>query len=634
MVLVVSAANAQELPSRKTGLRGIHLKQGVKRSALSGDALTPHLIGEAASCTGSQPCEKYYGGRVLPNAKPYAVMWGSTVDAVVQAQVGGFFQAVTNSPYLDWLTEYDTFINAQVGSKKNSAGTQQLIGRGVFDPTGSVYTITPSFTGKTVTDAQIQAELDAQITAGHLPLPDKNSLYTVFFPKGFTINMGGQVSCVEWCGYHGTYTRGANTSVPYAVIPDFGPSSACSEGCGPVMPDAGVMEILGGVVSHELVESITDTDVGLVADVDFPMAWYDITNGEVADICTDVYASEPSLSGSTSYTVQKIFSNVQNACLSTRANALDFKIWFNPNLATVFAGSSVGVSLPFNTGTTAGAAQTLRFTVSGTPANVVGSVDVSSVSSSGDGGTLTLLATDAGVASSDQVVVVTATGDGGTHSASVLLQVVLPPNEFGFSVPSSVQLVQGGSQPVTVTTETTHGAAGSLTLSTSSLPTGVTQASLTPNPVTSGSASVLTLNASASAPVGSYPVTLFAVAPVGNPYASTVTTEHVANFTLKVVSPDAGSGLESGSDAGSGSVDAGTLADAGSTSDAGAGSGQVSGPPNMGSQFDAGSAPVATTVHKGCGCAADGAGGFDLTGMLALAGIARAALRRRVFPRG
>ena len=64
----------------------------------------------------------YYGGRVISNVKVYAVNWEPNVNAEVKAGIGAFYQAVTNSAYFDWLSEYDTVgkngIDGQPGSNQ------------------------------------------------------------------------------------------------------------------------------------------------------------------------------------------------------------------------------------------------------------------------------------------------------------------------------------------------------------------------------------------------------------------------------------------------------------------------------------------------------------------------------------
>src|SRR6185312_5238246 len=109
-----------------------------------------------------------------------------------------------------------------------SGGTGQVFGNGTF---GGLFQIVPSSAnnGSTISDTQIQSELLAQITAGHLPAPvldaagNPNTLYMIFFPPGKTITQGGSSSCVAggFCAYHGTTSSLFNNKhVLYGVMPD------------------------------------------------------------------------------------------------------------------------------------------------------------------------------------------------------------------------------------------------------------------------------------------------------------------------------------------------------------------------------------------------------------------------------
>ena len=59
----------------------------------------------------------YYGGRVVSNMRVVQVLYGSgsylaNVRNTTSPSIGTFYQGVLNSPYVDWLTEYNTFITA------------------------------------------------------------------------------------------------------------------------------------------------------------------------------------------------------------------------------------------------------------------------------------------------------------------------------------------------------------------------------------------------------------------------------------------------------------------------------------------------------------------------------------------
>jgi hypothetical protein len=247
---------------------------------------------------------KYYGGHVISNAKVVAVFWGSGVDSTTKGFLPPFYTAVVNSAHMDWLSEYDTNIKSESGA----AGTNQHIGRGTFS---AAYTISPSKTSGTISDTQIQTELNSQIKSGKLPAPDDNTVYMVSFPKGLKITLGGATSCSTFCAYHNTGKTDAGKNLIYSVLPYLGSGSGCETGCG-----SGVyQDDTTAVASHELIEAVTDPEIGLVtgSSIGAPAAWYDEVNGEIADICN---AESGTLPG-TSYKVQAEWSNKAGKCIVT-----------------------------------------------------------------------------------------------------------------------------------------------------------------------------------------------------------------------------------------------------------------------------------------------------------------------------
>ena len=234
--------------------------------------------GQAPTCIadGGHCAMQYYGGHVIPNVKVYVVFWEpgtSKVDATVKAGIADFYRAATNSEYMDWLTEYRTDIRVQVGSDAGSPGTQQLIGRGTFaGPGQSGKSISPSNTSVTLDDSigDIANELEAQIVAGNLPRPDQHTIYMIYFPAGFTIinDAQGHASCTSFCAYHSTYQRPSNNqSVFYSVVPDLGPNG-CKAGCG----RGTVFANTCSASSHELIEAVTDAEVGIATVFGPPLA--------------------------------------------------------------------------------------------------------------------------------------------------------------------------------------------------------------------------------------------------------------------------------------------------------------------------------------------------------------------------
>ena len=266
----------------------------------SGQALT-------AAPSGSQLT--YYGGHVISNVKVYNVNWNSNVSSAVSTYLGSFYAAITQSAHFDWLSEYNTTLNAADGS----AGTNQVIGRGSL---GGSITLNPSTSGTSVDDTSIQAEITKQIASGTLPAADDNSIYMMNFPKGTTITMQGSASCQVFCAYHGTF-KVSGQNVYYGVIPSMEPGSGCDLGCG---TDPNYLNNTSSVASHELVEAVTDPEVGLASGgLGKPLAWYNSSQGEIGDICNGQQGSVVGSDGVT-YTVQKEWSNSQSACIATNGN--------------------------------------------------------------------------------------------------------------------------------------------------------------------------------------------------------------------------------------------------------------------------------------------------------------------------
>lgn len=241
----------------------------------------------------------YYGGKVLQNVKVVQVVYGAgtylgNITGTAAPTVASFYGSILQSNYLDWLSEY------------NTSSPLQRIGRGTFS---KKVTITPasSRNGSIVSDAAIQAEISAQIGAGKLPAADNNTIYMINFRKGQHITQGSSGSCVAggFCAYHGTFKRGSQ-EVYYGVIPDFSAGSGCDAGCG----HSSQFGNTTSVSSHELIEAVTDAEVGLATVVGKPLAWYDPNNGEIGDICN---GQQGSING---YTVQLEWSNQKNACIA------------------------------------------------------------------------------------------------------------------------------------------------------------------------------------------------------------------------------------------------------------------------------------------------------------------------------
>jgi len=317
--ITVALAASPVAPVRADAARSLsinpstHLPAGVTPVLHGQPSITTsrHALHSApVNATAVPPHLHYYGGPVLSHVKVIQVLYGApslttayepAVQNLAAPSIASFYQTATNSFYFDWLSEY------------NAGG--QAIGRGGFQ---QQIAITPALAndGPTIDDTKIQAELKAQVAANVLPVPDGNTLFAVYFPVGKTITItttttsGTTVamSGVDFCGYHGT------TSTPemaYSVLPDFSTGGMATPNC----TFGSEFQSVTRVSSHEVVEAITDPEVGLANSPAPPLAWYD-TNfpGEVADICQQFVGNIQFPDGRL-YVVQAQWSNRQGACV-------------------------------------------------------------------------------------------------------------------------------------------------------------------------------------------------------------------------------------------------------------------------------------------------------------------------------
>lgn len=385
----------------------------------------------------------YYGGKVIQNVKVVQVLYGSGtyISQLTGTQMGSFYQQSAGGGVWDWLSEY------------NTSSPAQAIGRGSFLSKVQI-TPTAAHNGTTIADSSVQAEIAAQIQSGVLPAPDNNTIYMVDFPAGKTeTDPSGAKSCVSggFCAYHGTFKIGTQ-NVYYGVLPDMSSSSGCATGCG----SSTTFNNQTSVASHELIEAVTDAEVGLATVVGAPLAWYDTTNGEIGDICNGQQGTFVGGDGVT-YTIQKEFSNQQSDCITTRSTQTnpDFGVGVSPSSGTVQQGGTTTFSV--STTAIAGSTQSITLSVSGLPSGVTGSFSPATVTAGGSS-TLTLSASSS--ASGTSTFTVTGTSGSTTHSAS-----------------ASVSVGGGGNVLQNGVGVTINGATGSQTNYTIAVPSG--QATLT-----------------------------------------------------------------------------------------------------------------------------------------------------------
>ena len=384
--LILASATLAKAPIRLMPLRP-HVSSGIAPAAPPANA---HL--------------EYYGGPVIANVHVVPVFWGGSVSSAVTSGIADFYVAVTDSAHFDLFKEYDTTVLDYAGQQ----GTNQQIRRGTAQ---AGITITPANTKTSITDQEIQTELQHQISAGVLPVQTSNNIYMIHFPSSITISLpdgngGTATSCSQFCAYHSTIA--GNTATLYGVIPDV-TAGSCALGCGPT---GGGFNNTTSVASHELVEATTDAQVGLATANAPPLAWYDPQgqNGEIGDICNGTQGTINS-HGKT-WTVQQEWSNTHGACL-TEPTANDFYISLSPGNLNVAAGSSATFTI--TSGVLAGAVASATLSATGLPTGVTASFSTTTLAP-GSSATVTISASAQAV-NGDNVFTLHAVGGGQTRIA-------------------------------------------------------------------------------------------------------------------------------------------------------------------------------------------------------------------------
>src|SRR6478672_3450854 len=448
----------------------------------------------------------YFGGPIISNVQVIQVLYGSgsynsQVAGNTSPTMGNFFADITSTGLISLLQQYNTPV---------SGGTGQTFGNGTF---AGLFQIVPSAgnNGSTITDTQIQSELLAQINAGHLPSPvldsqgNPNTLYMIYFPPGKTISQGGSNSCQAggFCAYHGTTSSllgGHN--VLYGVLPDMQAGSGCSSGCG----TSTVFGNYTSVTSHELVEAMTDADVGIATTFAPPLAWYDMVNGEIGDICNGQQGSYTA--NGTTYTVQLEFSNAANNCVlpPPAAAGPDFSIAASPASQTVTAGA--GTSYTATVTASGGFTGSVAFSVSGLPTGASASFNPTSVTGSGS----STLSVSTSTTTPAGTYTLTITGTSGTLSHSTTVTLVVTPvggvPDFTISVsPTSRTVSRGSTGRYTVTIGAVNGFTGTVSLSVSGLGSRVT-GTFSPTSVTGSGTSTLSVTAARNASRGARTITI------------------------------------------------------------------------------------------------------------------------------
>jgi subtilase family serine protease len=214
--------------------------------------------------------------------------------------------------------------------------------------------------------------------------------------------------------------------------------------------------------------------------------------------------------------------------LAPSSTSPDFSMSASPSSVTIVQGGAGGTSTITITPTN-GFSGSVTLSASGLPSGVTATFGTNPATSS------SVLTLTASASATTGTASITISGVSGTLNHSTTVQLTVNPSaSFTLSAaPSSVTITQGGAGGTsTITVHDLGGFNGSVTLSASGLPSGVTAAFGT-NPTTS--TSILTLTAGATATTGTATVTISGAS--GSLHASTtiqltVNPAALGNFTL------------------------------------------------------------------------------------------------------
>jgi PKD repeat protein len=291
----------------------------------------------------------YAGGPVLHTNNTVAIYW----DPSGHHFSSSAFEPLVNRFLGDVAHDSGTFGNAysvttQYGDFSAAIQNQSSFVGTVDDTTGypTSGNCIPAAAGDAgdpcLTDAQLQAEIQNQIAAHHVPGSSPTTMYFVFLPQNvITCGSAPSHDCSDdavngFCAEHNM----SSNNYPFAVVLD--DPTDCSNNPpfgGETFPNDANVDPAITSVSHEHIEAITDPD---------PVnntAWFDPNNNsEIADDCEFDYGSPLGGSGTTAfnqlinahpYSLQEEWSNEDGACVQ-----------YDPLLAPGFSNGSAVATQP------------------------------------------------------------------------------------------------------------------------------------------------------------------------------------------------------------------------------------------------------------------------------------------------
>lgn len=188
------------------------------------------------------------------------------------------------------------------------------------------------------------------------------------------------------------------------------------------------------------------------------------------------------------------------------ATAPDFTSSVSPSSASTAPGGTVSYTVsvsPVN-----GFAGDVSLTLSGLPEGQASWSVTPPGIAGGSGSAQLTVSTATSIAAGTYPLTITATSGATVHSAAAALVVTAPPDFTLSATPVSRKVLAGAGVTYTVGVASLNGFAGNVALSLTGLPSGVGAASFSPLVLAGAGSSQLTVTTSATAPGGTYPLTI------------------------------------------------------------------------------------------------------------------------------
>jgi len=209
------------------------------------------------------------------------------------------------------------------------------------------------------------------------------------------------------------------------------------------------------------------------------------------------------------------------------ATAPDFTVTASPSSVTVAPGDTATYTV--DVAGSNGFAGDVSLSVAGLPGSSASATFTPPVVAGGSGTAQLTVATAAGIAPGSYPLTISGSSGATTRTATATL-LVPPPPDFGITVtPSSLTVVAGTAGTGTVGVSSLNGFTGDVSLSLTGLPPAVGTAAFAPAVVSGAGTAQLSISTLASAPAGSYPLTVT---------GTSGATSHSAALTLVVPAGD------------------------------------------------------------------------------------------------